>query len=268
MQLFIGNLRMPKLAANLTMMFNECEFLERFGMAAKSGFNGVEYLFPYEFDKQNISDELLENDLEQILFDLPAGDWGQGDRGVAVDPERKKEFEEGVAVALEYADILNCSRLTCLAGMAPAGISDFEARSTLTENLAFAAPLLGNEGITLLLEPINTIDIPGFWLNSTHEAISVINEVKQANLLLQYDIYHMQIMEGNLMNTIKDNIDVIGHFQLADNPGRNEPGTGEINYDYLLKSIDDLGYRDWIGCEYKPASDTLEGLKWARKYLI
>ena len=258
---------MPKLAANLTMMFNEWEFLKRFKEASNSGFRGVEYLFPYEFNKEYIAEELLENDLQQILFDLPAGDWDVGDRGVAVDPKRKKEFEDGVGLALEYADVLNCSILTCLAGILPSSVSDSVARTTLVDNLSLAAPLLKQKGINLLLEPINTIDIPGYWLNRTSDAISIIREVNQENLLLQYDIYHMQIMEGNLAKTIEDNINTIGHFQLADNPGRNEPGTGEINYDYLLEYIDNLGYEGWIGCEYKPSSVTLDGLEWAKPYL-
>ncbi len=258
---------MPNLAANLTMMYNEIEFLKRFKMASNSGFKGVEYLFPYEFNKQNISEELLGNNLQQILFDLPAGNWDQGDRGVAVDPDRKSEFQDGVYLALEYADILNCSRLTCLAGISPSGNSDSLARSTLIDNLSFAAPILSQKNIKLLIEPINTIDIPGYWLNKTSDAISIIKEIKQENLFLQYDIYHMQIMEGNLAKTIEENLESIGHFQLADNPGRNEPGTGEINYNYLLKHIDNLGYKGWIGCEYKPISDTLEGLEWAKPYL-
>ena len=258
---------MPNLAANLTMMYNEIEFLKRFKMASNSGFKGVEYLFPYEFNKQNISEELLGNNLQQILFDLPAGNWDQGDRVVAVDPDRKSEFQDGVYLALEYADILNCSRLTCLAGISPSGNSDSLARSTLIDNLSFAAPILSQKNIKLLIEPINTIDIPGYWLNKTSDAISIIKEIKQENLFLQYDIYHMQIMEGNLAKTIEENLESIGHFQLADNPGRNEPGTGEINYNYLLKHIDNLGYKGWIGCEYKPISDTLEGLEWAKPYL-
>ncbi|MBO83249.1 MAG: hydroxypyruvate isomerase [Actinobacteria bacterium] len=258
---------MINLAANLSMMFNEVDFLYRFSKASSQNFKAVEYLFPYDFSKDNILNELNENNLKQILFDLPAGDWDSGDRGIAVDPERKKEFEDGVHLALEYASVIKPDNLTCLVGKLRQGVSDSQARSMLIENLIYAAEHTAKAGVSLLVEPINTSDIPGYWLCNTDEALSIINEVNNPNLKLQYDIYHMQIMEGNIINTIENNLDVIGHMQLADNPGRHEPGTGELNYPEIFRMIDSMNYSGWIGCEYIPISDTESGLAWARDFL-
>jgi hydroxypyruvate isomerase len=258
---------MPKFAANLTMLFNELEFLARFEAAAKAGFRGVEYLFPYPFPKERLAEELSKHQLVQVLHNLPAGDWAAGERGIAVDPSRVGEFQEGVGKAIEYATALGCKQVNCLAGITPKDVSPEQARKTFVDNLKFAAPKLGAANIKLLIEPINTRDIPGFFLSGTKQALALMDEVGSPNLLLQYDIYHMQIMEGDLAPTIQRNLARIAHLQLADNPGRNEPGTGEINYPFLFQFLDNLGYEGWIGCEYKPKTTTLEGLAWIKAFL-
>ena len=258
---------MVKLAANLSMMFSEVGFTDRFSAASKAGFKGVEYLFPYEYDKEELIYRLGDNELVQVLHNLPAGNWDAGDRGIACDPRRVEEFREGVELATEYASALNCPQVNCLAGIKPQALSKEEAHQVLVSYLKFAAPILGNVGVKLIIESINTIDIPGFFLNGTKQALGVLKEVGSNNLSLQYDIYHMQIMEGDLARTIENNIDSISHMQLADNPGRHEPGTGEINYPFLFDFIDGLNYAGGIGCEYVPDSDTLGGLSWAKDYL-
>ena len=259
---------MPKLAANLTLMFNEVGFMERFGVAANAGFKGVEYLFPYEYPVEAIGEQLDKHDLQQVLFDFPAGDFAGGERGIAIQPDRTGEFQEGVGQAIEYAKALNCKRLTVLAGLAPKGTPANELQDTLVDNLKFAAREAEPHGITVLIEPLNTVDTPGFFLFRTNHAISLITAAgSPANLKLQYDVYHMQIMEGDLLRTIDANREMIGHFQIADNPGRHEPGTGEINYANLLKHIDDSGYGGWVGCEYRPAGNTVTGLSWAKDYV-
>ena len=258
---------MTKLAANLSMMFTEVDFLDRFDAAARAGFKGVEYLFPYDFPEDAIKERLERNGLTQVLFNMPAGDWAGGERGIAALPDRVGEFQDGVGQAVEYAGALDCKLINCLAGIAPAGIPDDRLRQTFVDNLKFAAPKLANAGLTLITEAINTRDIPGFWLNYTAQARSILEGVGATNTGFQYDIYHMQVMEGNLAETIEKNLDIIRHFQLADNPGRHEPGTGEINYDFLLPLIDMLGYDGWVGCEYNPAGKTEDGLGWAARYL-
>jgi hydroxypyruvate isomerase len=258
---------MPKLAANLTMMFNEVPFLDRFEQAARAGFKGVEYLFPYEFPAAQILERLQRHNLEQVLFDLPAGDWAKGDRGNAIFPARKAEFQDGVGKALEYAKALGCRRLTVLAGKQPGDIPIERLHQTYVENLKYAAAQAAPLGISLMVEAINTRDIPGFFVNRTAHALQVMKDAGAGNIALQYDIYHMQIMEGDLATAIKTNLPSIGHMQLADNPGRNEPGTGEINYGFLLPHIDSLGYDGWIGCEYRPKGNTVQGLGWARQWL-
>ncbi len=259
---------MPKLAANLTMMFNEVRFMDRFEVASNAGFKGVEYLFPYEFPADEISEQLDKHHLQQVLFDFPAGDFEAGERGMAIQPDRISEFQDGVGKGLEYAKALSCKRLTVLAGLAPKDIQAGQLQETLVENLKFAAKEAGPFGITVLLEPLNTIDTPGFFLFRTNHALSVIEAAgSPPNLKLQYDVYHMQIMEGDLIRTIDANRDKIGHFQIADNPGRNEPGTGEINYVNLLHHLDESGYDGWVGCEYRPAGSTVTGLSWASEYV-
>jgi hydroxypyruvate isomerase len=258
---------MPKFCANLTLLFNEYPFIERFAAAAKVGFKGVEYLFPYEHDKDKLAEELKKHRLTQVLHNLPAGDWAKGERGIACHPDRVGEFQDGVGQAIEYARALNCKQLNCLAGTCPPSAAEDRQRAAFVSNLKFAALKLKESGIKLLIEPINTRDIPGFYLTRSRQALEIIKEVGSDNLFLQYDIYHMQIMEGDLARTIESNLALIPHMQLADNPGRNEPGTGEINYNFLFEHIDRIGYKGWIGCEYKPRKTTEEGLSWIQPYL-
>jgi hydroxypyruvate isomerase len=258
---------MPKFCANLTMLWNELDFMDRFAAAAKAGFKGVEYLFPYDYDKNRLGEELQKNKLTQVLHNLPAGNWAEGERGIGCHTDRVGEFQDGVEKAIEYATALGCKQVNCLAGVRPANRDPNHARETFIRNLQFAAPRLGDAGIKLLVEPINTRDIPGFFLTNTRQALDIITAVGSDNLYVQYDIYHMQIMEGDLARTIEANLNLIPHMQLADNPGRNEPGTGEINYAFLFEHIDRIGYQGWIGCEYKPKTTTGAGLGWIKPYL-
>jgi hydroxypyruvate isomerase len=253
---------MTKLAANLTMMFNEVEFLDRFAGAAGAGFAGVEYLFPYPYPKEQLAERLAQHDLVQVLHNLPAGDWAKGERGIACQPDRVGEFQDSVGKALEYATALGCKQLNCLAGIAPAGVDPEKVRATLVSNLRFAADKLGSAGIKVLTEPINTFDVPGFFLSHTQQALDILRDAGSTNLYVLYDIYHMQRMEGELANTIQKNLPRIAHMQLADTPGRHEPGTGEINYRFLFEFLDAIGYDGWIGCEYKPKGKTVDGLGW------
>ena len=255
---------MPKFAANLSMLYTEVDFLDRFKAAADDGFKGVEYLFPYDFPAADVAAKLKEFGLTQVLHNLPAGDWAAGERGIAVDPSRVEEFKQGVDKAIEYAKVLGTKQINCLAGKVPAGVSKEQAHATFVSNLKYAADKLKAAGIPLLIEPINTFDIPGFFLNYTAQAAAIIEEVGSDNLFIQYDIYHAQRMEGELANTIKAHLPRIAHIQLGDNPGRNEPGTGEINYAFLFKYIDSTGFDGWIGCEYKPAGNTSAGLGWIK----
>ncbi|WP_316162652.1 MULTISPECIES: hydroxypyruvate isomerase [unclassified Bradyrhizobium] len=253
---------MPRFAANLTMLFNELPFIERFAAAKAAGFSGVEYLFPYDFDKAELSEQLTRHGLTQVLHNLPAGNWAAGERGIAILPDRVDEFRDGVRRAIEYARALDCRQVNCLVGIAPDDADPRELNQVLVRNLRFAATALKAQGIKLLIEPINTLDIPGFVLNRTAQALQLISEVESDNLFLQYDIYHMQIMEGDLARTMQKHLARIAHIQLADNPGRHEPGTGEINYAFLFRHLDAIGYRGWIGCEYKPQTTTVDGLGW------
>lgn len=255
---------MPRFAANLTMLFNEVPFLDRFEKAAAAGFTGVEYLFPYDFPVEELVSRLKQYGLSQVLHNLPAGNWGAGERGIAILPERVEEFRAGVDKAIAYATALGCPQVNILAGIAPAGADRAVLHQTFVENLKFAAPKIKDAGLKLLIEPINTRDIPGFFLNYTRQAKAIIEEVGSDNLFIQYDIYHMQIMEGDLARTIEANLPQIAHVQLADNPGRNEPGTGEINYAFLFRHLDAIGYSGWVGCEYKPKGDTAAGLGWLK----
>jgi len=253
---------MIRLAANLTMLWNELEFLDRFAAAANAGFKGVEYLFPYAYSKEALAERLAQHKLSQVLHNLPAGDWAKGDRGNACDPARVGEFQDGVGRAIDYATALGCKQVNCLAGIAPAGVDVEKVHATFVANLRFAADALAAAGIRLLIEPINTYDIPGFFLSRTRQAFDIIDDTGSTNLWLQYDIYHMQRMEGELAATIQANLARIAHLQLADNPGRNEPGTGEINYRFLFGFLEAIGYDGWIGCEYKPKATTDGGLGW------
>lgn len=256
---------MPRFAANLTMLFNELPFLDRFERAAKAGFEAVEFLFPYAYPAEEIRQRLEANRLQLVLHNLPAGDWDAGERGIACHPDRVSEFRDGVATAIGYAKALGVGQLNCLAGKAPADVADGVLRQTFVDNLRFAAAELKKAGLKLLIEPINTFDIPGFYLNRTAQAVSILVEVGADNAFVQYDIYHAQRMEGELAATMQKYLPRIGHIQLADNPGRNEPGTGEINYTFLFAHLDRIGYEGWIGCEYKPATTTEAGLDWRQR---
>jgi len=258
---------MLKFSANLTMLFSEVDFLDRFECASRAGFKGVECQFPYPWEKEKVAEKLDKHGLELVLHNLLAGDWSAGERGIACLPGREGEFQESVGLAIEYAKVLRCPRLNCLVGLTPKEVPAEKVRQTLVENLRFAAAALEKEGISFLVEALNSNDIPGFYLCHTRDVLQLFEEVNHANLWLQYDIYHMQVMEGNLTRTIQDNIGRIAHIQLADNPGRHEPGTGEINFTNLFRFIDEAGYAGWIGCEYKPAGVTEEGLEWAKSYL-
>ncbi|MBI4296847.1 MAG: TIM barrel protein [Chloroflexi bacterium] len=256
---------MPKFSAHLAWLFNEVDFPNRFERAAKAGFAGVEYPFPEGVEKERLVELLGKYQLEQVLLNLPRGK--QGEIGIACLSGRETEFQEGVGRAIDYAKALRCTRVNCLVGNAPPGVPSREVRQTVVQNLRFAATALGNEGIRLLVESVNSYENPGFYLSRTVDALSLVADVAHPNLWLQYDIYHMQIMEGNLTKTIRDNVARLAHMQLGDVPGRHEPGTGEINFANLFRFIDEAGYDGWIGCEYKPAGVTEEGLGWVRPYL-
>ena len=253
---------MTRLAANLTMLFNEHPFLDRFEAAAKAGFRGVEFLSPYAYHIDQIADRLNLYQLELVLHNVPSGDWEAGERGIACHPGRVSEFREGIDEAVLYAKALGVKQVNCLAGIVPQGVHREAAQETFVSNLTFAAAKLKDAGIRLLIEPVNTFDIPGFFLSRTAQALSLIRDTGSDNIFLQYDIYHMQRMEGELLNTIKANLPAIRHIQLADNPGRFEPGTGEINYRAVLAQLDAMGYDGWVGCEYKPKAGTENGLGW------
>ena len=257
---------MPKFSANLSMLFQEHDFLDRFDAAARAGFKGVEYLGPYDHPAETVAARLKKNGLSQVLFNVPSGNWAGGERGIAVLPERVDEFRAGVDKAIAYARALGCGQVNCLAGIAPAGADRAKLEETFVANLKFAAEQLGQAGIKLLIEPINTRDIPGFFLTNTRQGLDILEKVGSGNLYLQYDIYHMQIMEGDLARTIEANLPRIAHIQLADNPGRHEPGTGEINYPFLYEFIDRIGYPGWIGAEYKPNAGTEAGLGWFKEF--
>jgi len=255
---------MPKFAANLSMLFTELDFLARFAAAARCGFAGVEYLFPYAYPKEQLAEALRKHGLTQVLHNLPAGDWERGERGIACHPDRAGEFQEGVARAIDYARTLGCRQINCLAGIAT--VPQNRARDAFIANLKYAAPRLGEHGIKLLIEPINTRDMPGFFLSTTPQALDIMREANEPNLYLQYDVYHMQMMEGNLADTIDKNLARIAHIQVADVPGRHEPGTGEINYKFLFQHLDAISYQGWVGCEYKPLAKTEDGLAWLASY--
>lgn len=253
---------MPRFSANLSMLFTEVPFLDRFARAAQAGFEAVEFMFPYAHSPQEIKARLDATGLKAVLHNLPAGDWEGGDRGIACDPARVAEFRAGVARGVAYATTLGVPQLNCLAGKAPDGADDALLRHTFVDNLRFAAAALHQAGLRLLVEPINRYDIPGFYLQRTAQALSVLDEVGAPNAFVQYDIYHAQRTEGELAATLAQHLARIGHIQIADNPGRHEPGSGEINYRFLFQHLDRIGYQGWVGAEYRPASTTEAGLGW------
>lgn len=258
---------MPRLAANLTYLFTEVEFLDRFEAAAKAGFRAVEYQFPYVHDSQAMRDGLRAHDLVMVLINLPAGDAQAGDAGIACDPNRRQEFRDGVEEGIGYAQTLGCPQLNCLAGIAPAGVSPGNLFDTFVENLRFAANRFSQAGLRLLIEPINTRDRPGFYLSRTTQAMEIIDAVGADNLFLQFDVYHTQIMQGDVVRNFEAHRERIRHVQIADNPGRHEPGTGELNYPFILAALDSMGYEGWVSCEYAPSTSTEDSLAWARSYL-
>ena len=256
---------MPRFAANLTMLFTELPFLERFAAAREAGFKAVEYLFPYDHEPAVLAGLLKENALAQVLFNLPAGDWAAGDRGIAADPARTAEFAQGVPRAIAYAKALSVANVNCLAGKTPAGASPEACREALVSNLRLAADAFAPEGLTLLVEFINRKDIPGFFLHSSAQTLEILDEVGRPNVKMQYDVYHAQREEGELAATIRAHLGRIGHVQVADNPGRNQPGTGEINYPFLFAELDRLGYQGHVGLEYIPLPDTRASLGFAAR---
>lgn len=258
---------MPRFCANISMLFTEVELQERFDAAARAGFKAVEIQFPYDFDRALLAERAQRAGVEVVLFNMPMGDVSKGDRGIACLPSRVSEFRDSVSRALEYARALGCKKLNCMAGVAPPRAIDTNLRETFVSNLRFAAGEFAREGIDLMLEPLNTRSIPGAYLRNTGQAVAIMDEVRAPNLRLQYDLFHMQIMEGDLAKTIEANLARIGHMQISDVPDRHEPGTGEINFPFLFDWIDRIGYSGWIGAEYIPSANTEASLAWARPYL-
>ncbi|MBV9861216.1 MAG: hydroxypyruvate isomerase family protein [Alphaproteobacteria bacterium] len=259
---------MPRFAANLSMMFTEVGFLDRFEAAARTGFKGVEFLFPYDHPPEAIAERLQRNKLTLALFNMPPGDWGAGERGMAALPGREQQFRDGLGEAIRYAKATGCKTVHAMAGLWPQGRDKAEGDSVYVENLRWAADRLAPEGLTAIIEPINTRDIPGYFLNTTGQAMRIIEQVGRPNLRLQLDLYHVQIMEGDLAPKIRALAGQYPHVQIAGTPGRHEPDIGEVNYAFLFDLFDELGYGGWIGCEYRPKGETLAGLGWARHYGI
>ncbi len=257
---------MPRFAANLSMLFNEVPFLDRVALAAKAGFKGVEFLFPYEHPAAEIAARLKDNGLQQVLFNAPAGDFGKGERGMAAIPGKQAAFRESIKLALEYATTLACPRLHIMAGLKPEGVAHDTLTAVYGANLAYAAEDCAKVGVKPIIEPINHRDIPGFFLNTTDQAAAIIAAVGPEKLGMQFDLYHCQITEGDVVKRVEKHLPLIAHMQVADTPGRHEPGTGEVNWPFVFKTIDALGFRGWIGCEYRPAGETLAGLSWFAPY--
>ena len=257
---------MPKFAANISMMFNEVPFLDRFAAARAAGFEAVEFLFPYEHPAAEIAKRLEGNGLANVLFNAPPGDWNAGERGMACLPERRAEFRDGIKRALEYSVALKCPRLHVMAGLTPAGAARDTLLACYAANLDFAAEECAKVGVKPVIEPINHRDIPGFFLNTTKEATRIIDGLGMDRVGLQFDLYHCQITEGDVARKAAELLPYIAHMQVADNPGRNEPGTGEVNWDFVFTAIDASGFRGWIGCEYRPKGETVAGLGWFAKY--
>lgn len=257
---------MPKFCANLTMLYTEHDFLDRFARARASGFNGVEFLFPYAYPKERLAELLGQNGLQMVLHNLPAGNWEAGERGIACLPGRTGEFQDSVGRAIDYAKALGCGQVNCLSGLTPADAAPDQVHKTLVENVRFAAGKMAEAGIKLLVEPVNSKDMRGFHIDRVGKAIAVMDATGSDNVFLQYDLYHQQRTEGELLATWRQYRPRIAHMQLADNPGRGEPGTGEINYPFVFGQLDADGYAGWIGCEYKPRSETEAGLGWYAPY--
>jgi hydroxypyruvate isomerase len=258
---------MPRLAANLSMMFNEVDFLDRFAAAAKAGFKGVEFLFPYDFPAAEIRKRLDDNGLTQVLFNAPPGDWAAGERGTASLPGRQGEFRDGIRKALDYADALGCRLVHCMAGI-PKGVDPVTAAAVYANNLAYAAEQASAQGVKIVIEPINQRDMPGFHLATQEQGAAIVAAIGSDKLGLQFDVYHCQIAQGDITKRMAALMPVISHMQIADVPARNEPGTGEIGWKYVFAQMDALGYQGWVGCEYRPAGETVAGLGWRQTYNV
>lgn len=258
---------MAKFAANLTMLFTEVTFIERFSQAQQAGFKAVEFLFPYAFDAQELALQLEHYRLEQALFNMPPGDWDAGERGIAALPGREQEFKESVATALQYALALNCKKVHAMSGIVDPRFTYQEHVATFIENIRYAADAFAKHNITLLIEPLNKRDVPGYFVAHQRDAVELIKQVKRANVKLQLDLYHAQIMDGDLTILIRELADYTGHIQIASVPDRHEPSEGELNYPHLFNVLDESGYSSWIGCEYNPRHSTIAGLDWVKPYL-
>ena len=257
---------MPRLCANLSMMFNEVPFLDRFAAAAKAGFKGVEFLFPYDNTAAEIRQRLDDAGLTQVLFNGPPGNWAAGERGTASLPGRQQEFRDGILRALDYAGALGNTMVHVMAGIPPAELRPGVAAATYVANLAWAAEQAAPRGVTLVIEPINHRDMPGFFLNTMAQGAAIVEALGRDRLGLQFDVYHCQITEGDVTMRMAALLPVIAHMQVADVPARHEPGTGEIGWRYVFAEMDRLGYDGWVGCEYRPAGDTVAGLRWRQEY--
>lgn len=258
-----------RLSANLSFLFTELPFLDRFEAAARAGFRGVEFMFPYEFEAGDIAERLERHALELVLFNLPAGNWAAGERGIAAVPGREVEFRAGVGLAIDYASRLRVRRVNALAGLAPPGLDDEAIAATFESNLRDAAPRLAAAGIRLLVEPINSrVDMPGFWLDTADKAVSVMHRVGHPNLGLQFDAYHAEVMSGRPVELLDELLPCVGHVQIADHPGRHEPGTGRIDFPRIFELLDRRGYEGWVGCEYRPRASVANSLEWARPWLL
>ena len=257
---------MPRFAANLSMMFNEVPFLDRFAAARAAGFEGVEFLFPYDFAAGELRTRLSNEGLTQVLFNMPPGDWAKGERGIASIPGRQTEFRESVKKALEYAAALDCRQIHCMAGLVPSGVSQTTATAVYAANLAWAAEQAKPAGVRVVIEPINHRDMPGYFLNTQAQGASIIDAIGSDRVGLQFDVYHVQITEGDITKRMEQFMPLIAHMQIADVPARNEPGTGEIGWRFVFRRMDELRYQGWVGCEYRPAGDTVTGLGWRERF--
>ncbi|HVY18270.1 MAG TPA: 2-oxo-tetronate isomerase [Rhodopila sp.] len=257
---------MPRLAANLSMMFNEMPFLDRFAAARQAGFEGVEFLFPYEFPAADLRQRLRGEGLTQVLFNMPPGDWAGGERGLASLPGRQGEFHESLKRALDYATELDCRQVHCMAGIVPPDVQPGTAAAIYAANLAWATELAAPAGVKIVIEPINHRDMPGYFLNTQAQGAAIIDAIGRDRLGLQFDVYHVQITEGDITKRMEKYMPVIAHMQIADVPARNEPGTGEIGWGYVFRRMDELGYQGWVGCEYRPAGETVAGLGWRAQF--
>jgi hydroxypyruvate isomerase len=257
---------MPRFAANLSMMFNELPFLDRFAAARRAGFDGVEFLFPYEYPVAELRARLNGEGLTQALFNMPPGDWSRGERGIASIPGRQGEFRESVKQALDYAAALDCRRIHCMAGIVPADLPLATAAAVYAANLAWAAEQAAPAGVRLVIEPINHRDMPGYFLNTQAQGAAIVEAIGRDRLGLQFDVYHVQVTEGDITKRMEQFMPVIAHMQIADVPARNEPGTGEIGWGFVFRRMDELGYEGWVGCEYRPGGETVAGLGWRQQF--